>query len=243
MPELQKKTKIVKKVVKVKKTVKAVPAAVTKVAKEEAVVAKVEPTTVAAVAAEAEADVAKVEAETKDPVSPPAVPSEEVKEVTVCDDFKSLLSVLSQLGGAVKSAVTDMRKLEKRVIREQKEASKKSRKRVNTALLVTDKPKRAPSGFAKPSDISQELCVFLEKPVGTQMARTEVTRYVTAYIKNHCLQNPENKRHIIPDQKLKKLLNSQTSDEVTYFNLQKYMKHHYPKSVSCTTSTAASIIA
>ena len=63
------------------------------------------------------------------------------------------------------------------------------------------------------------------------MARTEVTKYVTQYIKEQELQDPQNKRHIKPDKKLSKLLGSSDEDDVTYFNLQKYMKHHFPKSV------------
>lgn len=102
-----------------------------------------------------------------------------------------------------------------------------------------DKPKRAPSGFAKPSQISEELCQFLGRPLGTQMARTEVTKHVTQYIKDHELQNPENKRHILPDPKLMKLLNATTEEEVTYFNLQKYMKHHFPASKSAIALSEA----
>ena len=67
------------------------------------------------------------------------------------------------------------------------------------------------------------------------MARTEVTKYLTQYIKNNSLQDQENRRKIVPDAKLKTLLNVKDSDEVTYFNLQKYMKVHFPKSASAST--------
>ena len=97
-------------------------------------------------------------------------------------------------------------------------------------------PKRAPSGFAKPALISKELCSFLGQPEGTEMARTEVTKHLTSYIKEHNLQDSVNKRKIVPDAKLKKLLNLSPSDEVTYFNLQKYMKVHFPKPASATAS-------
>ena len=66
------------------------------------------------------------------------------------------------------------------------------------------------------------------------MARTEVTKLITQYIKEFGLQNPSNKRHILPDEKLKAILNVTDADEVTYFNLQKYMKHHFPKAVTPT---------
>lgn len=89
--------------------------------------------------------------------------------------------------------------------------------------------KRKPSGFAKPTVISDELCVFLGKPNGTEMARTEVTKYITQYIKENNLQSVENKIKIIPDKKLSKLFNFNKDEEVTFFNLQKYMQVHFNK--------------
>ena len=108
-----------------------------------------------------------------------------------------------------------------------KENSKKNKKRKN---LDPNRPKRAPSGFAKPALISSELCSFLGKPEGTEMARTEVTKYLTQYIKENKLQDEANRRKILPDKQLQQLLNVGKGDEVTYFNLQKYMKVHFPKS-------------
>ena len=64
------------------------------------------------------------------------------------------------------------------------------------------------------------------------MARTEVTKYLTKYIKEHNLQDEANRRKILPDNSLQKLLNVGTDDEVTYFNLQKYMKVHFPKKIT-----------
>ena len=110
-----------------------------------------------------------------------------------------------------------------------KESTKKQKKKRNTD---PNRTKREPSGFAKPSLISTELCSFLGKPQGTEMARTEVTKYLTQYIKEHKLQDEANRRKILPDAPLKQLLNVGTGDEVTYFNLQKYMKVHFPKSVN-----------
>lgn len=148
-----------------------------------------------------------------------------VKEVNLDDRFDTLISQLKTIQGTVKSAISDTRQLQKDTRRAIKDARKNRRKPKDDP----NKPKRAPSGFAKPSLISPELCVFLGQDEGTLMARTEVTKYVTKYIKDNNLQNPENKRHILPDSTLKKLLNV-NDEEVTYFNLQKYMKHHFPKS-------------
>lgn len=89
------------------------------------------------------------------------------------------------------------------------------------------KGNRKPSGFAKPSDVSVELCAFMGREKGTQIARTEVTQYLISYIKDHQLQFAENKKVILPDEKLKKLLNVDDKTEVTYFNLQGLMNKHF----------------
>ena len=123
---------------------------------------------------------------------------------------------------AISATIAEVKKLRKQV-------SKKIEK--YEKILKKKKKKRNPSGFAKPSKISKELCIFLGKNPGTEMARTEVTKIITTYIKEKQLQNPKNKRIILPDKKLGNLLKVKKQDKLTYFNLQKYMKIHFPKSV------------
>lgn len=82
---------------------------------------------------------------------------------------------------------------------------------------------RAPSGFIRPMPIHSELAEFLGIPTGTLMARTDVTRMINKYIREHGLQDKENGRKINPDDKLKALLKLDDTMELTYFNLQKYM--------------------
>ena len=137
-----------------------------------------------------------------------------------------------------KTLKVEVKRLQKRSKKELADAQKRSRGKRSKQAGGADKPKRAPSGFAKPSEISKTLCDFLGKPIGTEMARTEVTKYITQYIKTNNLQNPENKRHIIPDAKLGHLLNVQDNEVVTYFNLQKFMKHHFPKSAAALAKEA-----
>ena len=151
-------------------------------------------------------------------------------------DFASLTERLGQFKTMYTSITTDLRKLQKNMAKHVRENSRKKNKR---KVSSADKPKRAPSGFAKPALISDELCSFLGKSPGTEMARTEVTKYLTSYIKENELQDQDNKRKILPDDKLKKLLNLQPSDEVTYFNLQKYMKVHFPKSAATLLAEAS----
>jgi len=89
--------------------------------------------------------------------------------------------------------------------------------------------RRVPSGFIKPALISDQLALFLGKPAGTKMARTDVTKEINTYIRVHGLQCPYNGRVINPDEKLRKLLRLSPNDELTYFNFQKYMKPHFHK--------------
>jgi chromatin remodeling complex protein RSC6 len=88
---------------------------------------------------------------------------------------------------------------------------------------------KAPSGFAKPAPISAELCAFLDVAEGSELARTSVTKALNLYIKSHNLQDETNKRTINPDAALKQLLKLKPDESITYFNLQKYMKAHFPK--------------
>jgi upstream activation factor subunit UAF30 len=132
---------------------------------------------------------------------------------------------LQQIGTLISSLKTEFRCLEKKWSRELKTAQKQSSKRKRKS------GNRAPSGFVKPTRISDELSNFLAKPVGSEMARTEVTREINKYIRTHNLQDKANGRKINPDAKLATLLKLKKTDELTYFNLQKYMSPHFAKAV------------
>jgi hypothetical protein len=90
-------------------------------------------------------------------------------------------------------------------------------------------PEPVYSGFV--TRISDELAIFLGKPIGTEMARTVVSSEINTYIRVNGLQDPGNGRKINPDEKLRTLLRLSEGDELTYFNIQKYMKHHFIKRV------------
>ena len=158
-------------------------------------------------------------------------------EVSLEARFESILTRLAEFKTFQATLHADVKVLRREVTRQMREANRRRRRRPATAEDATRTP-RAPSGFAKPTLISDELCSFLGKPVGTEMARTEVTKSITAYIKEHSLQHAENKRRIMPDSALASLLNVEDSVELTYFNLQKYMKVHFPKSAASAPSSA-----
>jgi upstream activation factor subunit UAF30 len=143
------------------------------------------------------------------------------------------LAKLNQLGSLIASLKTEYRSLEKKWTREIKTAQKSQAKRKRKS------GNRQPSGFVKPTKISDELAKFLEKPAGTEMARTDVTREINKYIRSHNLQDKDNGRKINPDAKLQTLLKLKKTDELTYFNLQRYMSPHFSKAEKAATTTTA----
>ena len=168
---------------------------------------------------------------TNEPIVNVPTTENEVVEVDELLNEQSIefVAKLQQLGTLISSLKTEFRGLEKKWSRELKTAQKQSSKRKRKS------GNRAPSGFVKPTRISDELSSFLAKPVGSEMARTEVTREINKYIRTHNLQDKTNGRKIIPDAKLATLLKLKKTDELTYFNLQKYMSPHFAKAVNNVT--------
>ncbi len=172
-----------------------------------------------------------------EPVKVEAVtPAEVVVENAVEDDvgkaFADLLQKLQTLTATFTAVKQDFKALEKKYMRELRVATKATDKKKKSA---STKP-RQPSGFVKPTKISTELAKFLGKPEGSEMARTEVTREINKYIRANDLQDSSNGRKINPDAKLRGLLQVPTSDDLTYFNLQKYLSKHFPKPVAAATN-------
>ena len=154
-------------------------------------------------------------------------------ETPLAEQSIEFLAKLQQLGVLISSLKTEYRNLEKKWTREVKTAQKQSSKRKRKT------GNRAPSGFVKPTKISDELASFLGKEKGTEMARTDVTREINTYIRAHKLQDKDNGRKINPDTKLAALLKLKKTDELTYFNLQKYMSPHFAKAIKVEVVTAA----
>jgi chromatin remodeling complex protein RSC6 len=144
-------------------------------------------------------------------------------DVGLTEQSVEFLAKLQQLGVLISSLKSEYRGLEKKWSRELKAANKLSLKRRRKTV------NRAPSGFVKPTRISDELAHFLEKPSGSEMARTEVTRDINKYIRLHNLQDKDNGRKINPDTKLATLLKITGGEELTYFNLQRFMSPHFAK--------------
>lgn len=142
------------------------------------------------------------------------------EEDDVSKMFSDVLSTLTGFRSQITGIQMGIKTLEKVVKKEMKTLRKETTK-------YKQKGSRKPSGFAKPTKISKELCEFMGKEAGTELARTEVTQYVIQYITDNRLQNPNNRKAIIPNDPLKELLGVTEKDEVTYFNIQKYMNRHF----------------
>ena len=167
--------------------------------------------------------------------APPAPPANEPVEAerNLNDDFVDFMGKLQAAASLFSNLRNEFRSLEKKCTRELKAARKVNKKQARKS------GNRAPSGFVKPTLVTDELATFLGKPSGTEMARTEVTREINKYIRAHSLQDKQNGRKIIPDAALAKLLKLKKEDELTYFNLQRYMSPHFPKSSANAAAAAA----
>jgi len=155
-------------------------------------------------------------------------------EHSISTGFSEFISKFQIMLASFNALKTELRSLEKITVKQLKIAEKQSNKKRR-------KGNRAPSGFVKPSLISDELAKFLDKPCGTEMARTDVTREINKYIRANNLQDKSNGRKINPDKQLTQLLKIEESVDLTYFNLQKYMGPHFPKVVKVEPVPAVAV--
>ena len=163
------------------------------------------------------------------PVEPVVTELTESSDNTIFTKLAEYGAKIQQVANLLSTLKSDYKTLEKTITRELKAAQKSSSRRKKTAS-----GNRAPSGFVKPTRISDELAKFLGKTTGTEMARTEVSKEINTYINNNNLKDKNNGRIIHPDSKLSVLLNIKNGDELTFFNLQRYMKHHFIKAPVAT---------
>jgi hypothetical protein len=163
------------------------------------------------------------------PVAPTATAA--VEEVNVVSEFNALVEKVNAMRGGLATIFSDMKKLEKRIPRELKKASKGRRNR--KAAVEGDAAKEGvkENVFTRPNKISEELCVFLGKAKGSEMSRSDVTKAVCGYAKQKGLMD---KQVIKADASLRKLLHMTENDELKIQNLQRFLKIHYIKAVPAT---------
>ena len=168
------------------------------------------------------------------PVAPPVVaaPVEAAEAATasVQDDVKAMLTQANTVRETVGALVAELKRLEKRVARLQKEADKRRRRSKKPVEGEEVKP-RKPSIFELPTPLSDDLCGFLGVSKGSKESRSNVTKAITTYVKEN---NLKNKHNITPDAKLKGLLGVKDGETLTYFNLQRYLNRHYLKAPVAT---------
>jgi chromatin remodeling complex protein RSC6 len=145
------------------------------------------------------------------------------------ETLKTLKSDLTSRLAAVSHDLVEVSKAVKRELRDSKR-----RRKVDPATLSPEdraiwEARRKNNAFLKPRLLTDEMCTFMGLPAKSQRSQTDVTKFVSAYVKQHNCFDPKFKRRIVPDTKLAKLLRTKDKDEVTYLNLQSFLKVHYVK--------------
>ena len=197
--------------------------------KEKKVAAKTE-VTVPVVAA-APAVVATPAAIVEAAAAPTAAP-------TTLEIVERLRDLRSRFSTELKAIVADTIAAAKSTAREVKDARRRKRVRKDVSEMTAEEKtayelRRSKNAFLKPRDLSTELCAFMGLPAGSQRSQTDVTKFVSSYVKSHGCFDPANKRRIVPDGALARLLKATDAEKpITYLNLQSYLKVHFPKPVA-----------
>lgn len=173
-------------------------------------------------------------------VVPAPAPTEATEAVVVPEEVrleteaKSITARLLAVRETVSELISEAKRLEKKAAKVQKMADKRRRRKAPVEG-EEGKPARV-SIFQVPTDISPALCAFMGRPAGSKESRSNVTKFVTTYVKE---KNLKDKHDIKGDAALLKLLNLKAEDKLTYFNLQKYLNVHYLKTAKTAVEATA----
>ena len=153
---------------------------------------------------------------------------------TLLEVVEQIREIRARVSADLKAAIANALNAAKTAAREVKDARRKRRVKKDVADMTPEEKaahelRRSKNAFLKPRALSAELCTFMSLPAGSQRSQTEVTKFVSTYVKSHNCFDPSNKRRIIPDGVLSRLLKVTDKDTVTYLNLQSYLKAHFPK--------------
>lgn len=166
--------------------------------------------------------------------APVPAPTESASSPTLTQVVEHLREVQSRLASELKSIIRDTLVAAKSAAREVKDARRKRRVRKDVSEMTEEERaahelRRSKNAFLKPRGLSPELCSFMGLSAGSMRSQTDVTKFVSNYVKTHNCFDPANKRRIIPDGALSRLLKVTDKDTVTYLNLQSYLKVHFLK--------------
>ena len=154
--------------------------------------------------------------------------------------LNTMAELLDTLSKTSKFLTAEMKALTKDVnkLRVSKSAGKKQKRVVNP-----DTPRKL-GALEKPVPISEELSDFLGLTKGEMYSRQQITQGINKYVKDNDLQNPENRRYILLESenglKLKALLRD-PDQPLTFFNIQRYLKVHYPKVESADSTESSDV--
>ena len=136
------------------------------------------------------------------------------KNTSLCEKMMESLDILDNKMLDHKKHINGCR-AELKSIRKQLAKMMQKQDKIDTK----QKKERKPHGFARPTLVSDELCIFMGKETGSMVSRTEVTKYLIQYIADNNLQNPENRRHILVDARLKTLFGPESENEKIDYEL------------------------
>jgi chromatin remodeling complex protein RSC6 len=165
----------------------------------------------------------------------PASPATEAAApASISGVVERLRDVRTRLANELKEIIADTLLAAKTAAREVKDAKRKRRVKKDVADMTPEEKaawelRRSKNAFLKPRALSADLCSFMKLPAGSQRSQTEVTKFVSNYVKENSCFDPSNKRRIIPDGVLSRLLKVKDTDTVTYLNLQSFLKIHFLK--------------
>ena len=158
-------------------------------------------------------------------VAPVSTEAPVVNDTPYLEEFTAVVTELDNALTTIRNLKARLQKLEKQVHRDTKALNKKANGKRARKPRDPNAPK---SGFAKEGPVSDEMRKFLGLKKDELISRTDVTKRIHEYCKSKNLQDPADKRQIKPDASLRKLLKMSKDDDLTFFNLQKYMKVHFP---------------
>jgi chromatin remodeling complex protein RSC6 len=183
----------------------------------------------AATPAKAEATVPTVAAPAVEPAAALPSVSSEAQLSALAETLKALSADLST---RVRDAVKAVQEAAKSAKREARDSKKK--KKVDPATMTPEQraaweKRRANNAFLVQRPLTEELCHFMGLKAGETRSQTQVTKFISEYVKTHSCFDPSFKRRILPNAALAKLLRVSDKDEVTYLNLQSFLKAHFIK--------------
>jgi chromatin remodeling complex protein RSC6 len=166
------------------------------------------------------------------PSVPVVVEASQSSDAILSKLTETLKALSTEFSTKVREAVKATQEAAKQAKKEARDSKKKHKK--NPEEMTPEERKvydarRANNAFLVQRPLTEELCGFMGVAKGTKRSQTEVTKFISEYVKSHNCFDPNFKRRIIPNAALMKLLRVDDKTEVTYLNLQKFLKVHFVK--------------